>query len=179
MAETVFETVNFEADKIEQRKKAKHKQKFDLDEKGTTRYITSSQLLHVTELTFILNSRVRLHSARVHKETGRPVDFELANALREAVSQPNWTPPRLCQARDGVHGPGGGGQSRSGAGEEWELHHHPDAGREDRVNVSGECRESSSCVHTMCMKLPHAQNTQCPVNFKANVNSLKCVIDLR
>lgn len=34
VAETVFETVNFEADKVEHKKKAKHKQKFDLDEKG-------------------------------------------------------------------------------------------------------------------------------------------------
>lgn len=34
VAETVFETVNFEADKAEHKKKAKHKYKFDLDEKG-------------------------------------------------------------------------------------------------------------------------------------------------
>lgn len=35
VAETVFETVNFEADKMEHKKKQKQKQKFDLDEKGT------------------------------------------------------------------------------------------------------------------------------------------------
>lgn len=34
VAETVFETVNFEADKAEHKRKAKQKQKFDLDEKG-------------------------------------------------------------------------------------------------------------------------------------------------
>lgn len=35
VAETVFETINQEADKTEQKKKAKQKQKFDADEKGT------------------------------------------------------------------------------------------------------------------------------------------------
>lgn len=34
VAETVFETINQEADKMEQKKKAKQKQKFDADEKG-------------------------------------------------------------------------------------------------------------------------------------------------
>lgn len=34
VAETVFETINFEADKVEHKKKSKQKQKFDLDEKG-------------------------------------------------------------------------------------------------------------------------------------------------
>jgi beta-adrenergic-receptor kinase len=34
VAETVFETINNEADKMEQKKKAKQKQKFDADEKG-------------------------------------------------------------------------------------------------------------------------------------------------
>lgn len=34
VAETVFETVNFEADKAEHKKKAKQKKLFDLDEKG-------------------------------------------------------------------------------------------------------------------------------------------------
>lgn len=38
VAETVFETVNFEADKMEHKKKQKQKQKFDLDEKGTLRF---------------------------------------------------------------------------------------------------------------------------------------------
>lgn len=33
IAETVFETVNTEADKTEQKRKAKHKQRFDADEK--------------------------------------------------------------------------------------------------------------------------------------------------
>jgi len=36
VAETVFDTVNQEADKVEQKKRAKQKQKFDTDEKGTT-----------------------------------------------------------------------------------------------------------------------------------------------
>lgn len=34
VAETVFETINFEADKAEHKKKAKQKKLFDLDEKG-------------------------------------------------------------------------------------------------------------------------------------------------
>lgn len=34
VAETVFDTINFEADKAELKKKAKQKMKFDLDEKG-------------------------------------------------------------------------------------------------------------------------------------------------
>jgi len=34
VAETVFETINQEADKSEQKKKAKQKPKFDEDEKG-------------------------------------------------------------------------------------------------------------------------------------------------
>lgn len=34
VAETVFESVNIETDKIEQKKKAKQKQRFDDDEKG-------------------------------------------------------------------------------------------------------------------------------------------------
>lgn len=34
VAETVFETINFEADRVEQKKKAKQKQRFDTDEKG-------------------------------------------------------------------------------------------------------------------------------------------------
>jgi len=34
VAETVFETINQEADKMEQKKKAKQKLKFDTDEKG-------------------------------------------------------------------------------------------------------------------------------------------------
>lgn len=34
VAETVFETINQEADKVEQKKKAKQKLKFDTDEKG-------------------------------------------------------------------------------------------------------------------------------------------------
>lgn len=34
VAETVFETINQEADKMELKKKAKQKQKFDADEKG-------------------------------------------------------------------------------------------------------------------------------------------------
>lgn len=33
IAETVFDTVNTEADKIEQKKRAKHKQRYDADEK--------------------------------------------------------------------------------------------------------------------------------------------------
>lgn len=39
MAETVFETVNQEADKMEQKKKAKQKLKFDTDEKGELLFI--------------------------------------------------------------------------------------------------------------------------------------------
>lgn len=35
VAETVFETVNFEADKSEQKRKAKQKQRFDADEKDS------------------------------------------------------------------------------------------------------------------------------------------------
>lgn len=35
VAETVFETINQEADKLEHKRKAKQKQKFDADEKGT------------------------------------------------------------------------------------------------------------------------------------------------
>lgn len=34
VAETVFETINQEADRIEQKRKAKQKQRFDTDEKG-------------------------------------------------------------------------------------------------------------------------------------------------
>ena len=34
VAETVFETVNQEADKLEHKRRAKHKFKFDADEKG-------------------------------------------------------------------------------------------------------------------------------------------------
>lgn len=34
VAETVFETINQEADKMEQKRKAKQKQRFDCDEKG-------------------------------------------------------------------------------------------------------------------------------------------------
>ena len=34
VAETVFETINLEADRIEHKKKAKQKQRFDTDEKG-------------------------------------------------------------------------------------------------------------------------------------------------
>lgn len=34
VAETVFETVNIETDKMENKRKAKQKQKFDADEKG-------------------------------------------------------------------------------------------------------------------------------------------------
>lgn len=34
VAETVFETINQEADKVENKRKAKQKQKFDADEKG-------------------------------------------------------------------------------------------------------------------------------------------------
>lgn len=34
VAETVFETVNLEADKSEHKRRAKHKFKFDTDEKG-------------------------------------------------------------------------------------------------------------------------------------------------
>lgn len=34
VAETVFETVNFEADKTEHKKRAKQKKLYDLDEKG-------------------------------------------------------------------------------------------------------------------------------------------------
>lgn len=41
VAETVFETVNLEADKIEQKKKAKQKLKFDTDEKGEFLYINA------------------------------------------------------------------------------------------------------------------------------------------
>lgn len=37
VAETVFETINQEADKAEQKKKAKQKLKFDADEKGYCR----------------------------------------------------------------------------------------------------------------------------------------------
>jgi hypothetical protein len=39
VAETVFETVNQEADKMEQKKKAKQKLKFDTDEKGELLFI--------------------------------------------------------------------------------------------------------------------------------------------
>lgn len=34
IAETVFDAINQEADKMEQKKKAKQKQRFDTDEKG-------------------------------------------------------------------------------------------------------------------------------------------------
>lgn len=34
VAETVFDTVNAEADKLEQKKRSKHKLRFDADEKG-------------------------------------------------------------------------------------------------------------------------------------------------
>lgn len=34
VAETVFETVNFEADKVEHKKRAKQKKLYDFDEKG-------------------------------------------------------------------------------------------------------------------------------------------------
>ena len=34
VAETVFETINQEADKMEHKRKAKQKQRFDTDEKG-------------------------------------------------------------------------------------------------------------------------------------------------
>lgn len=34
VSETVFETINQEADKVENKRKAKQKQKFDADEKG-------------------------------------------------------------------------------------------------------------------------------------------------
>ena len=34
VAETVFDTVNAEADKLEQKKRSKHKQRFDADERG-------------------------------------------------------------------------------------------------------------------------------------------------
>lgn len=48
VAETVFETVNFEADKMEHKKKQKQKQKFDLDEKGTVLFfLRYSQLLYM------------------------------------------------------------------------------------------------------------------------------------
>lgn len=39
MAETVFETINLEADKLEHKRKAKQKQRFDCDEKGLYNYI--------------------------------------------------------------------------------------------------------------------------------------------
>jgi hypothetical protein len=41
VAETVFETINQEADKMEQKKKAKQKLKFDADEKGEFLYINT------------------------------------------------------------------------------------------------------------------------------------------
>lgn len=44
VAETVFETINQEADKTEQKKKAKQKQKFDADEKGTNFHLRISPL---------------------------------------------------------------------------------------------------------------------------------------
>lgn len=34
VAETVFDTINLEADKVEHKRRAKHKHKFDTDEKG-------------------------------------------------------------------------------------------------------------------------------------------------
>lgn len=39
VAETVFETINQEADKLEHKRKAKQKQRFDCDEKGLHCYI--------------------------------------------------------------------------------------------------------------------------------------------
>lgn len=39
VAETVFETINQEADKMEHKRKAKQKLKFDADEKGNYIYI--------------------------------------------------------------------------------------------------------------------------------------------
>ncbi|KAK6625003.1 G protein-coupled receptor kinase 1 [Polyplax serrata] len=46
VAETVFETINQEADKAEQKKKAKQKLKFDADEKGWWEGLESDCILH-------------------------------------------------------------------------------------------------------------------------------------
>lgn len=44
VAETVFETINQEADKVEHKRKSKQKQKFDADEKGALFGSSKAQL---------------------------------------------------------------------------------------------------------------------------------------
>ena len=57
VAETVFETINQEADKMEHKKKAKQKQKFDADEKGIY-YIVFDTRARITARNFYLQGRV-------------------------------------------------------------------------------------------------------------------------
>ncbi|KAJ8945268.1 hypothetical protein NQ318_016690 [Aromia moschata] len=87
VAETVFETVNFEADKTEHKKRAKQKKLYDLDEKGIPLKIPfySDTLTFWTPDFFVF--RIRLYITWVYKKARRPVDVQLANEVCEAVSE--------------------------------------------------------------------------------------------
>lgn len=50
VAETVFETVNFEADKVEHKRRAKQKKLYDFDEKGRSYKLLQ---LHNVKYSFI------------------------------------------------------------------------------------------------------------------------------
>lgn len=78
--------------------------------------------------------RIGLYTTRVHKEAGRAVDDQLADAVREAVPEPAGAASGLGQAGDGVHGPGGGGQSGPGAGQERAVHCGAAARRQGRAH---------------------------------------------
>lgn len=81
VAETVFETVNFEADKVEHKRKAKQKKLYDFDEKGNFIFSKSVLIIDIFAVCF----RIRLYITRVCKKAWRPMDVELANEVCQII----------------------------------------------------------------------------------------------
>lgn len=83
---------------------------------------------------------IGLHPSRLHKETGRTVDVQLADEVREALPEQVGVASGFGQTGNGVHGPSGGGQSRTRPSQERTVHRRQDAGRKNCPHESGECR---------------------------------------
>lgn len=113
VAETVFETVNFEADKMEHKKKQKQKQKFDLDEKGCCLIFA---FFYFCCCLFRI-CRIRLYSAWLYKKIRWSVDVELADALCEIVSKSIGIASGLGETGNDIYGSGRGGQFGFSAGQ--------------------------------------------------------------
>ena len=87
IAETIFDFINLETDKIESKRKQKQKQRFNLDERGDF-FLNLKVKISNFSINFF---RIRLYFTRISKKVERSFRITMANSVHEIISESNRT----------------------------------------------------------------------------------------